>query len=349
MSRWKELKDNPKKLELLEKRSHLLNIVREFFLSQNFIECDTPLLVKHPGMEPYLTPFLTNILDEAGQNYTAHLITSPEYSMKKLLAAGMNKMFQISKVFRNNESFGGTHNPEFTMIEWYRAEASYNDIITDTENLIIYLINKSLENEAAKIKNQKSKIKITNKNLKITYQGQVIDLSMPWLRVSVREAFDRFASLKLSELKIKKDEQYEDVFWKIFLNDIEPKLKELGRPVFIYDYPIALGALAKTKNNDATVAERFELYIGGLELANAFSELMNGSEQRQRLEEEQKLRQKLRKPVLAIDEDFIAALDNGPKTAAGIAIGIDRLVMLILDQKDINEVLWFGAKHIFTD
>ena len=348
MSRWKELKDNPKKLELLKKRSHLLSLVREFFLSENFIECDTPELVKYPGLEPYLTPFETSVSDATGKKNTAYLITSPEYSMKKLLAAGMDKMFQMSKVFRNHESFGGTHNPEFTMIEWYRAEASYKDIMADTENLIIHLINKTLKNKAAKIKNQKSKIKMTNKNFKITYQGQIIDLSTPWPRISVAEAFEQFASIKLSEIQTKDGEQYEDVFWKIFLNEIEPKLKELGRPIFIYDYPIELGALAKAKDTDPSIAERFELYIGGLELANAFSELMNGAEQRKRLEEEQDLRRKLGKPVFSIDEDFIAALDNGPKTAAGIALGIDRLVMLILDQKDINEVLWFGAKDIFN-
>ena len=181
----------------------------------------------------------------------------------------------------------------------------------------------------------------------LEYQGQSINLATPWPRISVTEAFERFASIKLSEIQTKDGEQYEDAFWKIFLNDIEPKLKELGRPVFIYDYPIKLGALAMAKDGDGTVAERFELYMGGLELANAFSELMDGQEQRKRLEEEHALRQKLGKPVLAIDEDFIAALDNGPKTAAGIALGMDRLIVLLLDQKDINELLWFGAKDIF--
>ncbi len=344
--RWKELKDNPSKQELLKKRSHLINLVREFFLSENFIECDTPELVKYPGLEPYLTPFELSLEDAAGRRETGYLITSPEYSMKKLLAAGFDKIFQISKVFRNHESFGGAHNPEFTMIEWYRSDSTYKEIMDDCEKLMLLLVNNLQKmSEKSEIRNPKSETK--SKNLKIKYQNQIIDLRTPWPRISVAEAFDKFASIKLSDLKTKGDEQYEDTFWKIFLNEIEPKLQELGQPVFIYDYPIELGALAKAKDGNPRLAERFELYVGGLELANAFGELMDGQKQRERLVEEQKLRHQLGKPVFPIDEDFIRALDAGPKTAAGIALGIDRLIMLLLDQKDISEVLWFGAKDLF--
>src|SRR3989344_3494133 len=185
MSRWKELQSNPEKKELLIKRSHLINQVREFFLQYDFIECDTPELVKYPGLEPYLTPFETTISDVTGKNHTAYLITSPEYSMKKILATGLDKIFQISKVFRNMESFGGTHNPEFTMIEWYRAHANYKDIMQDTEKLILHLVN-----------NASHKSKIQNPKSKITYQNQIIDLTIPWPRMTVAEAFEHFASIK---------------------------------------------------------------------------------------------------------------------------------------------------------
>ena len=339
--RWKELKSNPKKKELLIKRSHLLSFVREFFLSLDFTECETPLIVRYPGMEPHLSPFETTVRDISGATHQGYLITSPEYAMKKLLAAGYDKIFQISKVFRNNESFGGTHNPEFTMIEWYRSDSNYEKIMDDCEKLMLYLVN-HLKNGSSE------KFQVPNSKFQVIYQGNIIDLTPPWPRISVAEAFERFASIKLSDLKIAPNELYEDAFWKIFLNEIEPKLKALGRPVFIYEYPIELGALARAKASDPKVAERFELYIGGLELANAFSELMDGEEQKKRLAEEQNLRRMLGKPVFPIDEDFIAALLNGPQTAAGIALGVDRLIMLLLDQKDINDVLWFGAKDLFS-
>lgn len=325
MSRWKELKENPLKKELLIKRSHLITVVREFFLSQDFIECETPLLVRYPGMEPHLSPFPVVVRNEHGEDHQGYLITSPEYSMKKLLAAGFQKIFQLSKVFRNNESFGGTHNPEFTMIEWYRAGADYRKIMEDVEQLFTKL----------------------HPAPTLTYQNQEINLTRPWLRITVKEAFDRFAAQSLEALAPRKNEAYEDTFFKIFLNEVEPKLKALARPVFIYDYPAELAALAKLKERNRSVAERFELYLGGLELCNAFSELMDGPKQEARLIQEQNQRRTLEKPILDIDLDFIKALDHGPKTAAGIALGLDRLIMLLLDQKDISEVLWFGTKDIF--
>lgn len=340
MTNWQKIKNGGLDKEIFWKRAKILRAIRDFFWQKNFLEVETPELVALPGQEPYLEIFDTEARDDRGKKFSAALITSPEYAMKKLLAAGYENIFQITKAFRNNESFGGLHNPEFTMLEWYRQNASYVDIMRDTENLVLHVL----------------------KNLGlpeiIEYQGRKIDFRAPWERLTVAEAMKKYAGVedlsyetlvsaaKAKGYKVADSEPYDSVFFKIFLNEVENKFNP-SRPVILYDYPAELGALAKRKDGNPALAERFEAYIGGLEIANAFGELLDAGEQRERFLEEQKIRAAAGKRAYQIDEDFMDALSSGIAPSGGIALGVDRLVMLLTNQKNIEDVIFFPAKEVF--
>ncbi|PIR55377.1 EF-P lysine aminoacylase GenX [Candidatus Peregrinibacteria bacterium CG10_big_fil_rev_8_21_14_0_10_36_19] len=304
--------------ETIKKRAFYTQKIRDFFNAQNFTEVETPIMVTIPGMEPHLTPFETQFTDQT-KLYLNH---SPELQMKKLLAQGFGNIFNITKVFRNGEIGGNTHNPEFTMIEWYRENANYQNIMEDCEKLI-----SSLAPE-------------------ITYQGNKIDLKSPWPRKSVQELFKEYCQIDLtSEDPFKNHDTsgchtWDDKFFKVFLNEIEPHLGK-NKPLIVYDYPSSQAALAKKSTKNPFFAERFELYIAGIELANAFSELTDAQEQRDRLKQEQQERKELKKTVFPIDEEFLHSLESIQFPCAGIALGLDRLLMLLMDKKSINEVLLF--------
>ncbi len=312
----------------LQKRARYMRAIRELFWADGFTEVDTPLVVARPGQEPYLDPFVTRVEDAAGRPHTGYLITSPEYAMKKLLAKAaigeapeFEKIFQLSHVFRNNEDFGGTHNPEFAMIEWYRLGADYHDLMNDVEHLVCSLAGTET----------------------ITYQGKQISLARPWPRMTVDEAFQKFAGRtdanELADADVSE-------FYKIFLNDVEPKLRELAHPIFLTEYPASQAALARKKSDNPKVAERVECYIAGLEIANGFSELTDGVEQRTRFVEEQKERASLGKPRIELDEEFLTLLPLIPK-AAGISVGVDRVIMLLLDRANINDVIFWPCRDLF--
>ncbi|MEW5805563.1 MAG: EF-P lysine aminoacylase EpmA [Patescibacteria group bacterium] len=336
-------KNNNQLLEIQTKRALILDKIRQFFKSQGFLEVRTPSFVRLAGMEPYLNPLSFEFCNEKNKKYQGYVITSPEYSLKKLLALGFPKLFEIARVFRQGESFGPWHNPEFTMLEWYRPNSNYKKIMKDAENLVSFLA------------------KALYKKPVIVYGGKKIDLSLPWPRLSVKQAFKKFAGIDLDKVKsfnafkkIVKNKDYQtnksfdwnDLFYLIFLNEIEPNLPQ-NKPIIIYDYPLPQAALAKRKNKNSFYAERFEIYIAGLEIANAFSELTDWREQEKRLKQEQKLRRQLGKEIYQIDKDFIAALKSGIPETGGIALGIERLEMLLLDIQDINELLPFPAKKLF--
>ncbi len=293
------------------------------------MEVQTPTLVKCAGQEPYLSPLAVNFQDEKNKNYQGFLITSPEYALKKMLALGFNKIFELAKVFRGNESFGGNHNPEFTMLEWYRTKADYQDTMKDTEKLILFL-NKKI-----------------NKSGHLNYQGNKINLTLPWPRLKVKDAFLKYANINLDkEWRNCPVNDWNTNFYSVFLNKIEPNFPK-DRPIIIYDYPLPQASLAKRKSVNSFYAERFEVYIGGLELANAFSELTDAKEQYQRLKEEQKLRKKMKKAFIPIDKDFIFALKLGLPQSSGIALGLERLQMLLLNIKDINNLLLFPTHDLY--
>ena len=313
----------------LRKRARIIAGIRRFFDEKGFVEVDTPLMVPQPGMEPHLEAFQTTY--ERRQFY---LHTSPEYAMKRLLAAGFERIYQICKVFRH-EPVGRMHTPEFTMLEWYRAYADYTDIMVDTEYLIAGLAT-NLHGEPV-----------------VRTDQCAVDLTPPWERLTVREAMLRYAGIaadpysdtaafirQAGHSTVDKDDSPEVAFFKVFLDRVEPHLG-LQKPTILYDYSAPMAALAKRKSSAPDLAERFEVYIAGVELCNAFTELNDPDEQRQRLEEEAAQRVREGNPVYPIDECFLSALEYGMPPSGGIALGVDRLIMLLTGASSIGEVMAF--------
>lgn len=320
---------NKKNLEL---RAQIIRLIREFFWSQGFLEMETPLLLRLPGQEPYLNPMRVILHDERGCEFAAYLHTSPEYALKKMLAAGFDRIFSLGKAFRDRESFGGEHNPEFTMIEWYRSHADMFAIMDDCEALIYHIIQSLEPND-----------KIEN-----------------FERLHMRDAWQKYAGVNLDDflereamfnLCVQKgyspdaSEPYEDLFYRIFLNEIEPHLGR-ERPTIVHHYPARMAALSRLSPDDPRYAERFELYAGGLELANCFSELTDAAEQRRRLEGEREQRRALGKEIFDIDDEFIEAVGDMPPSA-GIALGVDRLVQLFAGCRNIDDVILLPASQLF--
>ena len=239
--------------------------------------------------------------------------------MKQLLSAGYPRIFQICKCFRKKER-GRRHLPEFTMLEWYRTGADYLDLMDESENLIRLVAHAVFKRRA------------------LTYGGQTVSLAKPWERIRLAEAFDRFASLSLDDALSRQR------FDETLAFEIEPRLGR-KKPVFLYDYPAAGSALAKPVKGNPALAQRFELYICGIELCNAFTELNDAASQRQRFEDERKLRDRLKKPRYPLPETFLKTLDDMPD-AAGNALGLDRLVMLFCNAESVDEVVAFTPEEL---
>jgi len=330
MKTWEKYKTDPLYRERISKRQKIVETIRDFFASQGFAEIEAPTMVAAPGMEPNLTQFATELSRHDGLKRRAYLITSPEYSCKKMLAAGVEKLFSMGKVFRNDEPWGGTHNPEFTMIEWYRAHADYTALMDDTERLVDACA-KSVGHPGFPVWERVS--------VKAAFARVGIDLDHCLTRDTMAEAARRKGYV------VSPDDTFDDCFFKIFLTEIESGLGK-DKPTILYDYPVHLASLSRPKAADPRYAERFEAYVNGLELCNAFSELTDPVEQRRRLVEEQRFRVSFGKEKLPIDEDFLAALAHMPP-AAGNALGVDRLVMLLTGAKSIEDVILFPASDLF--
>jgi lysyl-tRNA synthetase class 2 len=336
--------------ENLAARGRTLGTVREFFAGEGFIEVETPALQISPGLEPHLRAFATKINDPRdGIAKPRYLHSSPEFAMKKLLAGGMERIWQIAHVFRDGER-GATHHPEFSMIEWYRAGATYRELMDDCEKLLRCV-------QAAVHSPPRAG---ESGGGGMTRQGRMADARRPFERLSVAEAFARhtgidilatapdpshpdLALLAAAAEKIgvasHPGDDWHDLYFRIFLDRIEPRLG-IGAPTVLYDYPVSMAALSRRKSDDPRLAERFELYACGLELANAFSELTDAKEQRARFLADQAKKKSLYGETYPIDKDFLAALEHGMPDCAGIALGFDRLVMLCTGAGEIEEVLW---------
>ncbi|WNG34731.1 EF-P lysine aminoacylase GenX [Archangium violaceum] len=316
-------------------RQALYGALRRFFTQLGYLEVDTPLLVPTPGMEPHITAFESPFVPETdvGQRRTLYLHTSPEYAMKRLLADGSGPLFQICKVFRNGE-VSRTHNPEFTMLEFYRPQADYHAIMADLEGALA---------EADR-----------------TVGGDGFFSRTPYERLSVREAVLRTTGIDLracadgpslkraaeaAGVRTGDATSFDDVFFHLFLQKVEGTLG-WERPTYLTEYPASMASLARLKPGDPSVAERTELYAKGLELANGFSELTDPVEQRARLLEEQEFRRMTGRSVYPLDERFLDAVGRMPPSA-GIAVGLDRILMLFLGVEAISDVLLFPA-HEFV-
>jgi lysyl-tRNA synthetase class 2 len=299
-----------RKHDALQLRAKLIQSIRQFFINHDFLEMDTPLRIPAPAPEEHI---------EALPSGNWFLQTSPELCMKRLLAAGYPRIFQICKCFRLGER-GTRHLPEFTMLEWYVTGFDYQQLMSQCEQMIVAAAcDLGFDNA-------------------LNWQDKTINLTQPWKRISVREAFQKYAPVTIDEAMSK------DKFDEILAKYIEPNLGT-DKPTFIYDYPAKLGALARLKKNDQSVAERFELYIGGLELANGFSELTDVQEQRQRFEEALKIRAQKGYAKYQMPEKFLDSLENMPE-AAGLALGIDRLAIIFADEADIDDAIAFPPETL---
>lgn len=291
-------------LPILHERARLLQATRSFFVSQGFLEVETPIRIPAPAPEAHIEP------ERAADWY---LQTSPELCMKRLLAAGCPKIFQICKCFRRHER-GAYHLPEMTMLEWYRANADYRALMTDCEGLLGALTAGRSHGLAS------------------------LKLSPPWPRLTLADAFQRYAPISLEQALA------QDSFEEVLVRDVEPRLGQ-DSPVFLCDYPASLASLARLHPDQPAVAERFELYINGVELTNGFSELTDAHEQRRRFLLEQERIHALGRQAGPMPEPFLADLDKMPP-AAGIALGVDRLIMLLTGAKAIDQVVAFPPEKL---
>jgi lysyl-tRNA synthetase class 2 len=321
-----------RRLPHLQARARIQVAMRQWFASEGFVEVETPILQAAPGAEVHLTGFATEWELPDGESQERWLHSSPEFAMKKLLAGGMPKIFQFARVFRNAEG-SALHHPEFTMLEWYRAGAGYETIMADCKAL---LASTGVE--------------------ELRWADHVCDPTAEPERLTVAEAFVRHAGVDLfatlgsaealsgaSGIAMHAGDSWEDVFFRIMFDKIEPRLG-MGRPTILCEYPISMAALARAKPGDPGVAERFELYVCGVELANAFGELIDPDIQRERLVADMDLKEELYGVRWPVDDDFLAALDHGLPDCSGIALGFDRLVMLASGASHIEEVLWLPVR-----
>jgi len=324
---------------LLLKRGRLKAAIRAYFQAQDFTEVECGALVASPGNETHLHAFETRLSGPDGSDQRLYLHTSPEFASKKLLAAGEAKIFDFARVFRNRER-GRLHAPEFTMLEWYRAHEDYAAVIADSLALV------------------RLAAEVAETDL-LRHREAQCDPRAGADRLTVAEAFTHFAGIDLlatlsasgegdadalrsrarrGGVTVSDDDDWSDMFAKILTLRVEPRLG-LERPCILYEYPVCEAALARVSARDSRVAERFELYVCGVELANGFGELTDPVQQRERFEKEMAKKQRVYGQRYPLDEAFLAALSGMPP-ASGVALGFDRLVMLATGAPNINDVLW---------
>jgi elongation factor P--(R)-beta-lysine ligase len=295
----------------LLQRARALSVIRDYFAEQRFLEVDTPIRVTAPGVD-------RNV--DALRAEGGFLITSPEHHLKRLLVGGMPRVFELVHVSRAEE-LGPLHEPEFMMLEWYRAFADRDDVMRDTEE-VVYRVVRAVTGS--------SRVALPN--------GRKVDVRPPYPRLSVRQAFRRYAGVKDAVELCARDEAK---FFQLLVDRVEPALAAHARPVFLCDYPAPQAALARLSPKDPSVAERFELYLGGVELCNGYGELTDPAEQERRHRVERAERRKDKRRTYPLDRQLIAALEEGLPPAGGNALGVDRLVMLATGASSVADVQAF--------
>jgi len=346
MKTWEMLKNNPSLWDRYFVREKVIKAIRSYFDQEHFHEVESPLLISNPPAESYLEIFETTLLDRNRRPHKAYLSTSPEAPLKKLLVAGIGNCYSLTKSFRNMETQSSLHNPEFTILEWYRVGADYKKIMEDCELLLNHI---------------QHQIKGPSAEKTLMYQGKQIHLNTPWQRMTMKEAFFQFADIDFDEFldegvarkiaikkgyKVEEHNTWEELYNQIFLNEVEPFLGK-EKPTILYEFPGVMGALARKKPTDPRYAERFEFYIAGIELGDCYSELTDPVEQEERFKRELIEIKRLGKTLYDYDSDLIDALKQGLPQCSGIAIGVDRLVMLFSDANSISDTLFFPGKELF--
>jgi lysyl-tRNA synthetase class 2 len=317
-------------------RARIAAALRDFFAARDFIEVETSVLVHSPGNETHLHAFTTDLVAPGGMRAPIYLRTSPEFACKKLLAAGERRIVEFARSFRNCER-GALHHPEFTLVEWYRAHETYEVLMEDCAAVV------GLAAKAAGA-------------AQLVFRGRAVDPFAAPEHLTVAEAFRRYAGIDLmaalmpeatdrfaaaardAGVRVAADDTWGDIFSRVLVEKIEHRLG-LGRATILYEYPSVQSPLARPKASDPRLAERFELYACGVELANGFGELTDASEQRRRLDQQMSEKARIYGERYPIDEDFLDAVAAMPP-ASGIALGFDRLVMLATGAARIDEVLW---------
>jgi len=323
---------------LLMARSRIITAVRAWFAARDFVEIEAGILQVSPGNEAHLHAFATDLVTPALERSRRYLHTSPEFAAKKLLAAGERRIFEFARVFRNRER-GALHHPEFTLLEWYRANEPYEAVMADCAAILAVAARTAGASE-------------------VRFRGRTADPFAPPERISVADAFARHAGIGLlatldgragdrdalahaaaaAGVRCADDDDWSDIFSRVLVERIEPNLG-IGRATILDRYPLVEAALARPTRADPRVAERFELYVCGVEVANAFGELTDAAEQRRRFELEMAEKQRRYGERYPVDEDFLAALAGMPP-ACGSALGFDRLVMLVTGASWVDQVIW---------
>jgi elongation factor P--(R)-beta-lysine ligase len=335
---WRKPDNHADRRPRLVARGRIKAALRRWFDAQGFTEVEAAVLQVSPGNETHLHGFRTELVATSGERHPLYLHTSPEFAAKSLLAAGESRIFEFARVFRNRERTA-LHHPEFTMLEWYRARESYERLMADCSEML------SLAAEAAGIR-------------ELQFRGRTVDPFLPPERLTLAEAFDRYggidllatvhgletdrdrlmAAVRSTGIRVAGDDTWSDLFTRVLVERVEPAIGN-GRATILCEYPLPEAALARPKPGDARVAERFELYACGVELANAFGELTDPAEQRRRFIADMDEKERLYGERYPIDEAFLGSLGVMPE-ASGAALGFDRLVMLATAANRIEDVLW---------
>ncbi len=335
------------RLENLRMRADCLAAFRKSMKKRGILEVETPVLIRRPGLELHLDP-----IPVPPEGFLA---TSPEYQMKRLIAGGTGSIYYLGKAFRRGER-GPHHNPEFTMAEWYRVDMDYEGFIEDVSLIIAETAEEVLGTTRVRRPGKKN---------------GWLDLAHPWEILTVKESFRDLAGIELAEesgeawmepgseaealiresaraagVRVPADATWEEIFFRVFVERVEPRL-DRERPVVLTDWPVTLAALSVLRRKSGgKFARRFEIFAGGMELGNAFEELLDPEEQRKRLDADIRKRKKTGKRVYEIDEAFLDSLHEGLPQCVGIAMGFDRLVMLLTGASDIREVTAFTAEEL---
>ncbi len=366
MKTWQILKNNPELFQRYYTKEYIIKACRIFFEHRNYHELESPIITSSLPQERYLDVLETKITLKDKDDINAYIIPTTETFNKKILAAGLGEHFVITKVARGTEEISPNHSPEFTMLEWYHLNADYFDLMNDTEDLIIFIkkfldlalntprekLNEIFSMSFDEINNHKT-------DLKISYKGQIIDLSKGWNKISIPDILKNQLGIELSDIQdksklykyidskgysVSKNDDWQTLFELIFTAEIEGKLPN-DKPTFVYNYPKQLCPLTKVNEENPLVSEKVELYFGGKEIANGYSELSNWKEQEKRFLEEQKARKELGKKEVKMDIDLIEAIKSGIPRVAGIGMGLDRVAMIFANADNISDINYFPSSE----
>lgn len=366
MKTWQLLKKDPSLFPRYYVKEYIIKACRKYFEHKNYHELESPIITSALPQERYLDVLETNI-ELRNKTVKGYIVPTTETFNKKILAAGLGNHFVITKVVRGLEEISPNHSPEFTMMEWYELGENYKWLMDDCENLIIFVL-KFLDLAKTKSLSQLSKLSFEEIEshqcqLKLKYKNQEIDFNKGWYRISIPDKVKEVLGVELSEIydyrnllafaknrgyKVSEQDDWQLIFELLFTSEIENTIPQ-DKPVFIYNYPKIMCPLTKENSENPLVCEKVELYIAGKEVANGYTELLDGEEQEKRFLIEQQARKELGLKEIAFDHDLVNALKSGMPEVAGIGMGLDRVAMIFANANYISEINYFPASEMFED